>query len=391
VTDYDKIWIGQNGQKYGPYTEANVRQWMAEGKLARGALAWRDGMAEWVPLSTLFSGPDTSQPPPLSSTGDPGDVPPPPLSEAHAPSTQGPFSASSDFSGPDPIERASLPTPPSLHWGLVLLFAILTFGIFAIVWTFIQANWVRKIDPRSNATLLLVLSLIAFVVGYSLDLATLADGPGARPTLGPVLVLTSTILSLVAYFRMAGSMRRGLSAYGLRPNISGATLFFFTLWYLQGQMSWLARWKLTGQTSPRAPKGIYWALCVVPFVIAILAAISVPAYQDYIIRTQVSEGVALADGAKTAVTEYYARNGTFPPNNPAAGLAQSAEISGKYVSGIDVSDGKITVAYDTARSASAIRNQLFVFAPVVAGGFIRWDCSSGGTIPAKYLPTDCRK
>jgi hypothetical protein len=61
VTTDDKIWIGQNGQKYGPYTEAHIRQWMIEGKLASSAVAWRSGMPEWVPLSKLFPRPAASR------------------------------------------------------------------------------------------------------------------------------------------------------------------------------------------------------------------------------------------------------------------------------------------------------------------------------------------
>lgn len=54
VTDDNKIWIGQNDKKYGPYSEENVRQWMKEGKLSREAVAWRHGMAGWVSLTSLF-------------------------------------------------------------------------------------------------------------------------------------------------------------------------------------------------------------------------------------------------------------------------------------------------------------------------------------------------
>jgi len=56
-------------------------------------------------------------------------------------------------------------------------------------------------------------------------------------------------------------------------------------------------------------------LMIVVAIIAILAAIAIPAYQDYLIRSQVSEGAVLADGAKTAVGEYYSNRGVFPPAN----------------------------------------------------------------------------
>ncbi len=62
-------------------------------------------------------------------------------------------------------------------------------------------------------------------------------------------------------------------------------------------------------------------LMIVVAIIAILAAIALPAYQDYVIRSQVSEGAVLSDGAKTAVAEYYSNRGAAPADNTSAGLA----------------------------------------------------------------------
>jgi Tfp pilus assembly major pilin PilA len=187
-------------------------------------------------------------------------------------------------------------------------------------------------------------------------------------------------------------MRDKLASRELPLAIGGVTLFFFTMYYLQGQLSWLARWKRTGQTSPRASKGVFWAIfCIVPFV-AILAAISIPAYQDYVIRTQVSEGLVLGDAAKTAMAEYYANNGSMPSDNSAAGLAQSTAISGKYVSSVDISAGRITVSYDTPAANPAIRDKMLVLTPSKDGnGVIHWECSTGTTLPNKDLPVSCRQ
>ena len=68
-------------------------------------------------------------------------------------------------------------------------------------------------------------------------------------------------------------------------------------------------------------------LMIVVAIIAILAAIALPAYQDYVIRSQVSEGAVLSDGAKTAVAEYYSNRGSAPVNNTSAGLASPASIT----------------------------------------------------------------
>jgi type IV pilus assembly protein PilA len=86
-------------------------------------------------------------------------------------------------------------------------------------------------------------------------------------------------------------------------------------------------------------------LMIVVAIIAVLAAIAIPAYQDYVIRSQVSEGIVLADGAKTAVADVYSHTGTPPADNTIAGLASPTSITGKFVTELDVIDGVITVKY----------------------------------------------
>ncbi|HAI46742.1 Fimbrial protein precursor [compost metagenome] len=132
-------------------------------------------------------------------------------------------------------------------------------------------------------------------------------------------------------------------------------------------------------------------LMIVVAIIAILAAIALPAYQDYVARSQVSEAMTLSSGAKTAVTEYYADKGEFPADNAAAGLADAASISGKYVLSVGVDEDTITATMKPAGSVSAkIADGTFVLKAADAGGSITWDCKSEGTIDAKYRPSSCR-
>ena len=77
-------------------------------------------------------------------------------------------------------------------------------------------------------------------------------------------------------------------------------------------------------------------LLVVMAIISILAAIAIPAYQDYTIRSQVTEGLNLASAAKAAVSETFGSNGTWPADNTAAGLSAATDIQGKYVSSVTV-------------------------------------------------------
>jgi type IV pilus assembly protein PilA len=142
-------------------------------------------------------------------------------------------------------------------------------------------------------------------------------------------------------------------------------------------------------------------LMIVVAIIAILAAIAIPQYQNYIIRTQVSEGMNLADGAKTAVSEFYNNKGHWPTENASAGLPSNAgSISGKYVSGVDVANGPIVATFSNTNGHEAndkINGLKLVLSPFDLGGSISWNCKStaGSTtktdIPEQYLPTACRQ
>ncbi|RDS85305.1 pilin [Dyella psychrodurans] len=133
-------------------------------------------------------------------------------------------------------------------------------------------------------------------------------------------------------------------------------------------------------------------LMIVVAIIAILAAIAIPAYQNYLIRAQVSEGTVLTDGVKTAVAEYYSNHGNWPTDNNAAGLPANANsISGKYVSQVAVATGVITATFGGTQVNSAISGDTFILSPTNNGGSISWTCSSASaTVPTKYLPSSCR-
>jgi type IV pilus assembly protein PilA len=133
-------------------------------------------------------------------------------------------------------------------------------------------------------------------------------------------------------------------------------------------------------------------LMIVVAIIAILAAIAIPAYQDYLVRSQVSEGAVLTDGAKTAVAEFYSNTGRFPSSNTSAGLASPASIAGKYVDQVTAtSTGLIEAEFGTG-SNNAIQTSVFALSPVTSAGSITWYCgnSSATTVPTKYLPSNCR-
>lgn len=128
-------------------------------------------------------------------------------------------------------------------------------------------------------------------------------------------------------------------------------------------------------------------LMIVVAIIGILAAVALPQYQDYTIRTRVSESVTLADGQKTAVAEFYNANSRFPASNASAGIASAGSIIGKYTNGVTVSGSGVITASVNSTNTGTGGNMVFV--PTANGGSISWSCTTS-TVAAKYRPSNCR-
>ena len=131
-------------------------------------------------------------------------------------------------------------------------------------------------------------------------------------------------------------------------------------------------------------------LMIVVAIIGILAAIAIPAYQDYTIRAQVSEGLSLTGAAKVAATEYWQDRGEFPANNEVAGLgvADGSDITGKYVTSVALVENIITVTYGNDAN-SAIQGDTLTLSADTSGGSVNWVCASAD-IDNRHLPSSCR-
>jgi type IV pilus assembly protein PilA len=149
-------------------------------------------------------------------------------------------------------------------------------------------------------------------------------------------------------------------------------------------------------------------LMIVVAIIGILAAIAIPAYQDYTVRSQVTEGLNLAAAVKAGVSETFANTGTWPADLTAAGGDATNPPKGKYVTGITVTNGAITITYgDQANSAiggktlgmrpglSANNDVIWICGAATApAGIAGYGSTASGSpttnVISKYLPKACR-
>ncbi|MBH2262091.1 pilin [Neisseria meningitidis] len=146
-------------------------------------------------------------------------------------------------------------------------------------------------------------------------------------------------------------------------------------------------------------------LMIVIAIVGILAAVALPAYQDYTARAQVSEAILLAEGQKSAVTEYYLNHGTWPSNNTSAGVATSTDIKGKYVEKVEVAKGVITAEMKSSGVNKEIQGKKLSLWAKRQAGSVKWFCgqpvtrdanaddvAADGTnkIDTKHLPSTCR-
>ncbi|ENX4004672.1 pilin, partial [Neisseria gonorrhoeae] len=115
-------------------------------------------------------------------------------------------------------------------------------------------------------------------------------------------------------------------------------------------------------------------LMIVIAIVGILAAVALPAYQDYTARAQVSEAILLAEGQKSAVTEYYLNHGIWPANNTSAGVASASEIKGKYVQKVEVNNGVVTATMASSNVNKEIKDKRLSLWAKRQAGSVKWFC-----------------
>ncbi|HFC5935979.1 TPA: pilin, partial [Neisseria meningitidis] len=154
-------------------------------------------------------------------------------------------------------------------------------------------------------------------------------------------------------------------------------------------------------------------LMIVIAIVGILAAVALPAYQDYTARAQVSEAILLAEGQKSAVTEYYLNHGKWPGGNSSAGVASASDIKGKYVEKVEVKNGVVTATMLSSGVNNEIKGKKLSLWAKRQDGSVKWFCGQPVTrdnakatganaddvtktgtdnekINTKHLPSTCR-
>ncbi|HEZ5833343.1 TPA: pilin [Neisseria meningitidis] len=150
-------------------------------------------------------------------------------------------------------------------------------------------------------------------------------------------------------------------------------------------------------------------LMIVIAIVGILAAVALPAYQDYTARAQVSEAILLAEGQKSAVTEYYLNHGKWPGDNSDAGVASASDIKGKYVQSVEVAKGVITATMLSTGVNKEIQGKKLSLWAKRQNGSVKWFCgqpvqrndttttnddvnkaTGNNEIDTKHLPSTCR-
>ena len=211
--------IQRGDQKFGPYSLAEIQEYVQSGRILLTDQAQSEGMTEWVSVSQIL-----------------GNIPIPAPAQAIAAPAQ-----------------ELVPLPPNLHWVIVLIFMILgrLFGILLVIftwaWSLMLANWARKLVNKNTALVLVAMYPAGFVAGIFAIGAGAAAGTEIFTVLGVIFIIAGLIAYVLGIFKIRDAME---DYYNSKENIalslSGVMTFFFSIIYLQYHINRIARWKKTG-------------------------------------------------------------------------------------------------------------------------------------------------
>lgn len=212
--------VKRGDQEFGPYSLADIQQYVQTGQVLATDLAMSEGMSDWVPVSQIL-----------------GDIP--------VPATPQPGT----LAGTDPnAAQHFVKLPPNLHWGWLLLLNLLTRSLFSIIWTFIQANWARKLSGKNNAMVLTAMYPAGVISGAIMSGIGKATQETFLSGFGLILIVAGLFCLILAAFEIKGAMEEYYtSVENIGLSMSGAMTFFFSVIYIQYHINRIARWKKTGE------------------------------------------------------------------------------------------------------------------------------------------------
>ena len=239
--------ISRNGQMYGPYTFEDLQRYLASGNVLPTDLAKSETMTEWVPVSQILSG--GGAPPSASRPEEPAFSSPSYAASAQQPAAEpAPAYMNQPYNPPaaqPPYQGSAYSDAPDLHWGLYLLFTILTCALFSKVFTVIQAAWLKKVQPNSNGLIcyigLYVLWVISLFVnmGHTMEILSHHGDYTYHGGMGRGLfTLIYFIVLFVTRFVMSASLEEhfnGPEPMGLRMN--PVMVFLFGGVYFQAKLN----------------------------------------------------------------------------------------------------------------------------------------------------------
>jgi hypothetical protein len=201
--------ITRDGQQYGPYTLADLQRYVSSGDVLLTDMALSEGMSEPLPVSQIIGT----------------------ISVPQAPVSRGPVSLAPEY-----------PDPPNLHWALVLLFGVISCGLFISVWDLVQAAWMKKVTPQSKA-----IYYYAIAMGLLMTLFTLSFLAGLNHTHNPLaslVQLANLVMILIGRYSLKSSLEEHYnSAEPMGLLLSGVMTFFFGCIYFQYHLNDIVRRK----------------------------------------------------------------------------------------------------------------------------------------------------
>jgi hypothetical protein len=251
-----KYYIQRQLNEYGPYTLADLQRYVAQGSIQLSDLTRSEGMTDWVPVSQVIGNIPAPQPAavaPMPGSAMPG------AGNVYG-STGMVYGVPGQVPGGVPVYGAPVVPgliPPDFHWALVLLISFFC-SVFQIVWLFIEAGFVKKIDSESKGIAFLAGSLVTQIVAVIVLFTSIGmNADRQEPSFAffvpfIFIMIAGTVLHFIGIFQMRSSLENYYNTVEpINLRLSGVMTFFFAVYYFQYHFSRIANWKRTGYLEPQ--------------------------------------------------------------------------------------------------------------------------------------------